>query len=116
MAKSWIGLLAVVPLLGACATVATGPSVMVLPGSGKSFEQFQYDDAGCRQWASQQTGISPSEAAVSSGWAGAPVGTFSAAPAAAAIGGAAGNPAMGAAAGAGGGLLFGSAVGASGAQ
>ena len=45
MSKRWTGLLILVPLLGACATVPTGPSVMVLPGSGKSFEQFQVDDA-----------------------------------------------------------------------
>jgi hypothetical protein len=42
-------------LLSACATAPTGPSVMVLPGSGKSFEQFQAEDAACRQWATQQT-------------------------------------------------------------
>ena len=41
-------------LLGACATAPTGPGVMVLPGAGKSFEQFQADDAACRSWASQQ--------------------------------------------------------------
>ena len=34
-------------LLSACATVPTGPSVMVLPGSGRSFPQFQTDDANC---------------------------------------------------------------------
>src|SRR5439155_608408 len=38
-------------LLGACATVPTGPSMMVLPGTGKPFDQFQADDAACRQWA-----------------------------------------------------------------
>src|SRR2546430_16508366 len=46
-------------LLGACATVPTGPGVMALPGIGKSFEQFQIDDTPCRQWASQQTGTTP---------------------------------------------------------
>jgi hypothetical protein len=40
MFRRWIGLLILVPLLGACATVPTGPSVMVLPGGGKSFDQF----------------------------------------------------------------------------
>lgn len=29
---------------------------MVLPGSGKSFEQFRYDDNECRQFASAQLG------------------------------------------------------------
>ena len=31
-----------------CASAPTGPSVMVLPGSGKSMEQFQTEDARCR--------------------------------------------------------------------
>src|SRR5678816_677344 len=45
---------AIALLLTACASAPTGPSVMVLPGSGKSFEQFQAEDAACRQWAAQQ--------------------------------------------------------------
>jgi hypothetical protein len=116
MSKRWIGLLILVPFLGACATIPTGPSVMVLPGGGKSFEQFQADDAMCRQWAYQQTGTTPGQAANESGITSAMVGTVLGAAAGAAIGAAAGNPAMGAAAGAGGGLLFGSAAGVSGAQ
>jgi hypothetical protein len=116
MVRPWIGLLALVPFLGACATVPTGPSVMVLPGTGKSFEQFQADDATCRQWAYQQTGTTPGEAATGSGVASAAIGTLLGAAAGAAIGAAAGNPAIGAAAGAGGGLLLGSAAGANSAQ
>ncbi|KRT73262.1 MAG: hypothetical protein XU13_C0015G0046, partial [Candidatus Rokubacteria bacterium CSP1-6] len=54
--KSSILSIAAGMFLTACATVPTGPSVMVLPGSGKNFEQFQADDAVCRQWAAQQTG------------------------------------------------------------
>ncbi|RQW85808.1 MAG: hypothetical protein EHM79_10995, partial [Geobacter sp.] len=46
-----------------CVYVPTGPSVMVLPGSGKSFEQFQGDDALCRQWAAYQVGQSPQQVA-----------------------------------------------------
>ncbi len=43
--------------LAACATPPpSGPSVMVLPGSGKSFDQFRYDDFECRQYASSQVG------------------------------------------------------------
>ena len=53
-------------LTAACATVPTGPSVMVLPGSGKTFDQFQIDEATCRQWAAQQTGISPGQTATNS--------------------------------------------------
>jgi hypothetical protein len=37
--------------IAACAHVPTGPSVMVLPGSGKATEQFQTDDTACRQTA-----------------------------------------------------------------
>jgi hypothetical protein len=42
----------------ACASIPAGPNVLVLPGNGKSFEQFQTDDAACRQWSAQQTGTS----------------------------------------------------------
>jgi len=107
--------LAVAPLallLSACATVPTGPSVMVLPGSGKSFEQFQMDDGVCRQWAQEQTGTSANKASGSSTATGAVLGTAVGAAAGAALGAAAGNPAVGAAAGAGIGLLGGTAVGA----
>ncbi len=96
----------------ACVTVPTGPSVMVLPGTGKNFEQFQFDDATCRQWASQQTGTTTSEASTSSTVAGAGIGTLLGAAAGAAIGAAAGSPGTGAAVGAGVGLLGGTAVGA----
>ena len=109
--------LAVVALaLGACATVPTGPSVMVLPGSAKTFEQFQVDDAVCRQWAHQQTGITAGKASSNTTATGAVAGTAIGAAAGAAIGAAAGNPAAGAAIGAGSGLLGGTAIGAGQAQ
>jgi hypothetical protein len=111
--------LAVVPLalsLGACATVPTGPSVMVLPGSTKTFEQFQIDDAVCRQWAHQQTGTTAGKASSNTTATGAVAGTAIGAAAGAAIGAAAGNPAAGAAIGAGTGLLGGTAIGAGQAQ
>jgi OmpA family protein len=100
-------------LLTACVSVPTGPSVMVLPGSGKNFQQFQSDDAMCRQWASQQTGVTTNRAATGNTITGAAVGTLVGAAAGAALGAAAGNPGLGAAAGAGVGLLGGTAVGAS---
>ena len=96
----------------ACATVPTGPSVMVLPGSGKNFDQFQVDDAVCRQWAAQQTGTTTEKASTNTTVAGAAIGTVLGAAAGAAIGAAAGSPATGAAVGAGVGLLGGTAVGA----
>lgn len=95
-----------------CATVPSGPSVMVLPGAGKSFEQFQGDDSVCRQWAMQQTGTTPGQAATESTVAGAAIGTLLGAAAGAALGAAAGNAGVGAAAGAGIGLLGGTAAGA----
>jgi hypothetical protein len=100
-------------VLTGCATIPAGPSVMVLPGTGKSFDQFQVDDVACRQWALQQTGTTPGQASTGSAVTGAAVGTALGAAAGAALGAAAGNPGIGAAAGAGVGLLGGSAVGAS---
>ena len=99
-------------LMTACATVPTGPSVMVLPGNGKNFEQFQGDDAVCRQWAAQQTGTTANRASTESTVTGAAIGTVLGAAAGAAIGAASGSPATGAAVGAGVGLLGGTAVGA----
>jgi len=100
-------------VLAGCATIPSGPSVLVLPGGGKNFEQFQIDDHVCRQWAFQQIGVSPGDAATTSTVTGAAIGTVVGAAAGAAIGAAAGNPAMGAAAGAGAGLLGGTAIGGS---
>jgi hypothetical protein len=99
-------------LLTACATVPTGPSVLVLPGTGKNFEEFQANDAVCRQWALQQTGTTPNRAGAASTVTGAAVGAVVGAGLGAAIGAAAGSPATGAAVGAGVGVLGGTAVGA----
>src|SRR6058998_3695187 len=92
-------------LMTACATVPAGPSVMVLPGNGKNFEQFQADDAVCRQWAAQQTGTTTKQAATESAVSGAAIGTVLGAAAGAAVGAAAKSPATGAAVGAGGGFF-----------
>jgi uncharacterized protein YcfJ len=102
----------IVIVVAGCASVPTGPSVMVLPGSGATFDRFQADVAICRQWAADQTGISTKSASTSSTVSGAAIGTAVGAAAGAALGAAAGNPAVGAAAGAGVGLLGGTAVGA----
>ena len=59
-----------VPLafLAACASTPTGPSVMVLPGSGKTFDQFRFDDNECRQFALAQSGAgTPDSAANTAG-------------------------------------------------
>jgi hypothetical protein len=99
--------------LAACMRVPAGPNVMVLPGAGKDFEQFQVDDAVCRRWAAQQTGVTTSRASNDAAIGAAAVGTALGAATGAAIGAASGNPATGAAVGAGAGLLGGSIVGAS---
>src|SRR5215471_3114001 len=38
-------------LLSGCAQTPMGPTVQVMPGPGKSFEAFTYDQAGCKQFA-----------------------------------------------------------------
>jgi hypothetical protein len=94
--------------LGACATTPTGPSVMVLPGSTKTFDAFRADDAVCRQFAFEQVGgVTANQAATQSAAASAAIGTAVGAAAGALIGGG-----QGAAVGAGSGLIIGSAAGA----
>ncbi len=105
-------LLVVIVALSACATIPTGPSVMVLPGEGNSFDQFRADDAVCRQFAYGQAG-GGQQAAQDSAVKSAVIGTAIGALAGAAIGSASGDLGAGAAIGAGAGLLYGSAVGSS---
>ena len=90
-----------------CASLPNGPSVMVLPGTGLSFEQFRNDDAICQQYAFFQVGgTTANQAAMKSGVTSAIVGTALGVAAGAAIGGG-----SGAAIGAGSGLVAGSMVG-----
>ena len=99
-------------LLAACVSVPTGPSLMALPGTGKSFEQFRSDDVQCRQYAQGlMGGASAEQAAIDAGLRSAAVGTVVGAIAGAAIGG---HDSAGV--GAGTGLLVGSMAGASAAQ
>lgn len=98
--------------VAACTTIPTGPSVMAMPGTGKSFDQFRADDADCRQYALGQVGgATANEAAIDSGVKSAALGTVVGALAGAAMGGH-----QGAGVGAGMGLLAGSAAGASAGQ
>jgi hypothetical protein len=98
---------AVILAVTGCASMPNGPSVMVLPGTGMSFDQFRNDDAMCQQFAfSQVGGTTANQAGVNSGVASGLVGTALGAAAGAAFGGA-----SGAAIGAGSGLLAGSLVG-----
>ena len=102
------GALGTLLLLGACVSVPSGPNVMVLPGTGKSFELFRADDLDCRVFAHNQVGgATPDSVADSSGVKSAVVGT--------AIGGVAGaivGGQQGAATGAALGLIVGGVSGA----
>lgn len=95
-------------LLGACASVPTGPGVLVLPGTGKSFDTFRADDHECKMYAHAQVGGKTAEqAGTDSAVKSAVVGTAIGTAAGALIGGH-----QGAAVGAGVGLAGGSLVGA----
>lgn len=99
-------------LLAGCASVPTGPSVMALPGTGKSFDQFRADDLECRRYAQDQVGgAGADQAATDAGVRSAVVGTVVGAAVGAAVGGR-----QGAAVGAGSGLLVGSVAGTGAAQ
>jgi hypothetical protein len=104
---SIVYLITVILAVTGCASLPNGPSVMVLPGTGLSFEQFRNDDAICQQFAFLQIGgTTVNQAAINSGVTSAAVGTALGAAAGAAIGGG-----SGAAIGAGSGLVAGSMVG-----
>jgi outer membrane lipoprotein SlyB len=108
----WLLAGAALLLLGACVSAPTGPSMLVLPGSGKNFDQFRADDYECRQYAQTQAGGTTAEqASTDSGLKSAAIGTAVGAVAGAVIGGH-----RGAAAGAGTGLIVGSVAGAGAAQ
>ena len=91
----------------ACVSLPNGPSVMTLPGAGKSFEQFRYDDYDCRRYAYEQVGgMTPRQVSQTSGVESAAVGAGLGAATGAAIAGG-----SGAAIGAGTGLLAGGLAG-----
>jgi hypothetical protein len=53
--RTWsVMLMAAMMLCAGCATAPAGPTVLVLPGNGKSLEQFQTDLNACRTWSDQQ--------------------------------------------------------------
>ena len=111
-AVSFLGALA---LAGCAVASPSAPSVMALPGQGKSFEAFQQEDFFCRGFAQQQTPYpQASQAANNAAVGSALTGTALGAGLGAAIGAASGGTAAaGAAIGAGAGLLTGGLAGAS---
>lgn len=62
LSKSVLGVALAVALAG-CASVPVGPSVAVMPGPGKPFDQFNADNAICKEFASQQLGVNPNDVA-----------------------------------------------------
>ena len=112
--KRYFVLISALALAG-CVTVPSGPSVMVLPGTNKSFDAFQADNFACQQYAQASLGIGgapgqpvPDQTAANNAVAATLIG----AAAGAAIGAVTGQAGPGAAIGAGTGLLVGSAGGA----
>jgi Glycine-zipper domain len=110
--KSAAGIMSVVLMLSGCATMPPGPSVLVMPGNGKSFDAFQADDSVCRQWAQTQTGWNANQTVNENVVGGAIAGGALGAASGALIGAASGNVGPGAAIGAGAGLLGGAFLGA----
>ncbi len=107
--------LALLPLaaLGACSVAPpSGPSVVAMPGPGKTFQQFQQDDYNCRGYAQSRMGNPGQDAANAQNNATttAVAGTVIGAVAGAALGSLGGNVGAGAALGAGAGLLGGASV------
>jgi hypothetical protein len=93
-------------VLTACASTPMGPTVRALPGKNKSFDQFQFDQATCKQYADDQT-RGQAERANQTGFLEGAGGTILGAGLGAAIGGG-----RGAAIGAASGAVAGTAVGA----
>jgi len=94
-------------LLAGCAQTPMGPTVQVMPGPGKSFDAFQYDQIGCKQFA-EQTVAGQAQNANNRAVGAAAIGPVPGAGLGAAIGGG-----RGAAIGAGSGAIAGTGVGMS---
>ncbi len=99
--------------LGGCAVAPpSGPTVVAMPGPGKSWPQFQQDDGYCRGYAQNRISDAGQVAANAQNNATttAVAGTLIGAGAGAVLGSLSGNAGAGAAVGAGAGLLGGAAV------
>ena len=94
-------------MITACTTLPSGPSVVVMPGTGITFDQFRENDLLCREYAHAQSGgKTPEQAATESFQKSALTGALLGTAFGAAVGGA-----EGAAIGAASGALVGSAAG-----
>lgn len=112
---SRVSLLACGMVLAGCVSPPSAPSVMVLPGSNKSYEQFNRDDTICRSDAQNRVN-GGTQAAANNAAGTAVAGTVIGAAAGALIGAASGHAGEGAAIGAGSGLLVGSSMGSNAGQ
>jgi hypothetical protein len=92
-------------VLSGCAQTPLGPTVQVMPGPGKSFEAFTFDQAGCKQYAESSV-AGQAQNANNRAVGAAAIGTVLGAGLGAAIGGG-----RGAAIGAGSGAVAGTGVG-----
>ena len=92
-------------LLSGCAQTPLGPTVQVMPGPGKSFEAFTYDQASCKQYTTD-TVAGQAQNANTRAVGAAAIGTVLGAGLGAAIGGG-----SGAAIGAGSGAIAGTGLG-----
>ncbi|MEJ0015153.1 MAG: peptidoglycan-binding domain-containing protein [Acetobacteraceae bacterium] len=101
-----VGVLAPSLLLAGCAQTPLGPTVRVMPGPGKSFDAFQTEMGGCKQFAAQQV-AGQADAANTRAVGAAALSTVLGVGLGAAIGGG-----RGAGIGAAGGALSGAAIGA----
>lgn len=101
--------LASLVVLAGCVSVPQGPTVAVMPGTGKNLDQFRADAGMCQQYA-QSTVAGPSQAAQDYAAANAAGGAAVGAVVGGLIGAATGQAGAGAAWGAGTGLLFGGAA------
>lgn len=117
VAAAWLAVASSLGLVACAAQPPEEPTVAAMPGSGKSLDQFQADNARCQQVASHAAGpLTPAQAATQSGISSAVAGTAIGAGAGALLGSTAGAAGVGAAAGAGFGLLAGTALGSAAAQ
>ena len=94
-------------LLAGCVSVPTGPSVLTLPGQGKSYEQFRADEYECRQYAQSLVGTTADQAAADAGARSAAMGAAVGALAGAAVGRSGESAVAGAALGTAGGAIAG---------
>ena len=99
--------------LAGCAATPMGPTVQVMPGPGKTFDAFQYDQASCKSYASAQV-QGQADAANQRAVGTTALTTIVGAGLGAAVGGAFGNAGAGAAIGAASGVGTGAAIGANG--